>query len=180
LFAHRYDAFLYSQEDAKNLAEYARFSKNNPRAQTPGKEGNEGATGLDYDARQNQMNNSSSNGTTVHKGELAEGYRHVHLKGTRDDFDRDFRKVGRGGDFSQVRYKLPEENVMEKAVRGPAAGREQYVLPTTDANSVRAKRAQEKLELPSVRAQDRARAARRLAPTRFPACERKKQLEPAD
>jgi len=49
-------------------------------------------------------------------------YKHVWVK-EKDDFDRDFRMLGKGGDFSEVRYKIPEGKIMDFEVRGPAAGR---------------------------------------------------------
>ena len=49
-------------------------------------------------------------------------YKHVWVR-KKDDFDRDFRLLGKGGDFSEVRYKVPEEKIIDFEVRGPAAGR---------------------------------------------------------
>ena len=45
---------------------------------------------------------------------------------TKDDSTSAFRRLGKNGNFSEVRYRLPEENTMEKTVQGPAAGREKF------------------------------------------------------
>jgi len=128
---HKVKAFnpdLYSSEDAKMLKNYAEFSlgaakEGNRNVATPGdvsgkREGEKGRfQKVDLADRQDKMKNGTGGGT-----HLAEGYKHVFAR-DKDDLDRDFRLLGRGGDFSEVRYQVPDDNILEFSVRGPAMGR---------------------------------------------------------
>lgn len=118
---------LYSKEDAANLLKYAKFSLKNRNISTPAeisgrKEGEKSmfekaGNNVDLNDRQDVMQNGTGGKTA-----LADGYKHVYAK-QKDDLDRKFRLLGKGGDFSEVRYHVPDEAILEFAVRGPATGR---------------------------------------------------------
>ncbi|GMH89970.1 hypothetical protein TL16_g11626 [Triparma laevis f. inornata] len=122
---------LYSKEDATNLLKYSKFALKNRNISTPadisGRKVGEksmfekaggGPPGADVNERQNVVENGTAGGT-----ELAEGYKHVYAR-QKDDLDRKFRFLGKGGDFSEVRYQVPDEAILEFSVRGPATGRQ--------------------------------------------------------
>ena len=129
---HKAKAFnpdLYSSEDATMLLKYANFSigaakEGNRNVATPGHvsgkgegEGGGRFQKVDLADRQDKMENSTGGGS-----HLSEGYKHVFAR-DKDDLDRDFRLLGQHGDFSEVRYQVPDESILEFSVRGPAMGR---------------------------------------------------------
>ena len=116
---------LYSKQDAAELFKYSKFSIGNRGISTPadvsGKKPGEKSQfeKVNFQDRQDTMEHGTSGRTSVAEDMH---YKHVWTR-DKDDFDRDFRLLGAGGDFSEVRYKLPEDKVMDFEVRGPAAGR---------------------------------------------------------
>ncbi len=121
--AKAFDGNLYSKRDADELFNYAKFSLKNPRGSTPASMGGsndpEKRGIVDVDERRKVVE-----GGTAGKKEIAGemNYKHVWVR-KKDDLDREFRLLGKGGDFSEVRYQLPLDVVIESQVNGPAAGR---------------------------------------------------------
>jgi len=116
---------LYSKKDADELYKYSKFSVKNRNISTPadisGKRPGETSEfeKVNLQDRQRTLEKGTSGRTEVAE---SMNYKHVWVR-KKDDFDRDFRLLGKGGDFSEVRYKVPEEKIIDFEVRGPAAGR---------------------------------------------------------
>jgi len=118
-----FDRNIYPHEQAKNLDDYSEFIQGQPRAKTPEHlaSTNKNKRNFDLVERKKLVENGGMFGGGV---ELADMYGHVKIK-KKDDFDRAFRLIGVGGDFSEVRYHIPDENVMilDDVIGGPATGR---------------------------------------------------------
>lgn len=115
----RFDANLYNDDDAKELLEYTTYFRANPRANTPEsmKRRKADPNGM-FSAQGSGKPNLSPN--TLEDDLHAAAVRrhrakvHAHLGSG---------QLGSGGDFSEVRYSLPEERFIETNVHGLASGR---------------------------------------------------------
>ena len=124
-----YDQYIYPEEQAKKLYEYSEFIQNAPRAKTPAHMAskNKNARNLQLAERKGTIDRETQGVLTAAPEMVSAGIGYKHLKvKKKNDFDRDFRLLGNGGDFSEVRYQVPDEltMVLNERVGGPAMGRQ--------------------------------------------------------
>lgn len=113
----KYDPNIYPGGQAEKLYEYSEFIQSQPRAKTPTHLASNNKNARNIDLIERTSNAPPKVAASSHSSQL--------VLSKKDDFDREFRLLGRGADFSEVQYHVPDEQKMliGRHVNGPATGR---------------------------------------------------------